>query len=348
MQTQDLTPAVCMPDLNPQKIEQPASHAAPTSGMQARVFTMPERYRHGAEGKMHEPVVKLSEAVPVDVRTPAVPAPKAPPKPPAPKKKVSATKKIIVIGVLVLVALAAGGYFLVRSAKNPVQETPTTTPTTTRPMPKTELQPEEEPTPALEEEPTPEPEVFPTEVTPGTDSDSDGLTDTEENLVYETNPKLPDTDSDGFLDGNEVFHGYNPGGTAPGTLLESGLVEVARGTFDGSSYEFSYPSVWDLEEVDGEMMLDAQTGEGFRISIEEGELPDGDVRATKKGFSYVLSDSQLTAYVALGTSVLKLEYDTGLKAKVDYLQTFQMMLNTVAYDSSPSEPIDSQGGATTP
>ena len=85
-------------------------------------------------------------------------------------------------------------------------------------------------------------------------------------------------------------------------------------------------------------------GEGFRVSVSEGELPEGDVRTTKKGLSYVLSDNQLTAYVALGTSVLKLEYDTGLKAKVDYLQTFQMMLNTVAYDDRASEPIDSQGG----
>ncbi|MEK7620604.1 MAG: hypothetical protein AAB413_05200 [Patescibacteria group bacterium] len=330
-----------MADVNPQKIQQPASGAAPTPGMPARVFTMPERYRHGAEGKMHEPMAKQPAAVSVQVNTPAIPAPKAPPKPPTFKKKASTTKKLLVIGVVVLLVLAVGGFLLVYLTPEPVTPTPSTTTQTTRPAPVVE---EEESEPVVEEESVTEPEVFPTEVTPGTDSDSDGLTDTEENLVYETNPKRPDTDADGFLDGNEVFHGYNPGGTAPGTLIESGLVEAVKGTFNGSSYEISYPSAWDLEEVDGEMVLDAQTGEGFRVSVSEGELPEGDVRTTKKGLSYVLSDNQLTAYVALGTSVLKLEYDTGLKAKVDYLQTFQMMLNTVAYDDRASEPIDSQGG----
>ena len=66
-----------MADVNPQKIQQPASGAAPTPGMPARVFTMPERYRHGAEGKMHEPMAKQPAAVSVQVNTPAIPAPKS-------------------------------------------------------------------------------------------------------------------------------------------------------------------------------------------------------------------------------------------------------------------------------
>ncbi|MCR4314026.1 MAG: hypothetical protein NUV84_02135 [Candidatus Uhrbacteria bacterium] len=335
-----------MADMNPQKMEQPASGAAPTSGMQARIFTMPERYRYGSEGKMHEPMVKQPAIAPIQVNAPAIPAPKAPPKPPPLKRKASMTKKLLLIGIIVLLILAVGGYFLVYFSPQPASQTPSsTTRDTTRPAPVVDE--EKEPEPVPEEEPETEPEVFFIEVTPGTDSDSDGLTDTEENLVYGTNSKLPDTDADGFLDGNEVFHGYNPGGTAPGTLIESGLVEDASGTFNGSSYAFSYPSAWDLEEVDGKMVLDASTGEGFRFSFVEEELPAGDVRTTKQGLSYVLSDNQLTAYVSLGTSVLKLEYDTGLKAKVDYLQTFQMMLNTVAYASSASEPIDSQGGTET-
>lgn len=329
-----------MQDINPQKIVQPVSGAAPTPGMQARIFAMPERYRHGAEGKMHEPA-KQQAVTPVQVYTPAVPAPKAPPKSPTVKKKTSTTKKLLIVGVVVLVVLAVGGYLLVYFTPEPIQETPVST-QTTRPAPAVEE--EEEPEPEVEEEPEPEPDVFQTEVTPGSDSDSDGLTDTEENLVYSTNLKLPDTDADGFLDGNEVFHGYNPDGTAPGTLIESGLVEEVEGTFNGSSYRFAYPSAWNLEEVDGEMVLDASTGEGFRISVEEGELPAGDVRATKQGLSYVLSEDQLTAYVALEASVLKFEYDTGIKFKVDYLQTFQMMLNTVTYASSASEPVDSQWG----
>lgn len=43
------------------------------------------------------------------------------------------------------------------------------------------------------------------------DSDNDGLSDYEEIYIYHTNPYNPDTDGDGYSDGNdEVQHGYDP------------------------------------------------------------------------------------------------------------------------------------------
>lgn len=50
------------------------------------------------------------------------------------------------------------------------------------------------------------------------DSDDDGLTDRDEVKVFKTDPNNPDTDGDGFLDGEEVRGGYDPKG--PGRLLE--------------------------------------------------------------------------------------------------------------------------------
>ncbi len=50
------------------------------------------------------------------------------------------------------------------------------------------------------------------------DSDGDGLFDLEEVQVYKTNPNNPDSDGDTFSDGAEVEGGYNPAG--PGKLLE--------------------------------------------------------------------------------------------------------------------------------
>jgi len=44
------------------------------------------------------------------------------------------------------------------------------------------------------------------------DSDFDGLSDYEEVRVYGTNPLNPDTDGDGYKDGDEVKNGYNPNG----------------------------------------------------------------------------------------------------------------------------------------
>ncbi len=50
------------------------------------------------------------------------------------------------------------------------------------------------------------------------DSDEDGLNDFEEIRVYKTDPLNPDTDGDGYLDGDEVFNNYDPNGA--GRLLD--------------------------------------------------------------------------------------------------------------------------------
>lgn len=42
------------------------------------------------------------------------------------------------------------------------------------------------------------------------DTDSDGLSDTDETAVYYTDVANPDTDVDGFLDGEEISHGFSP------------------------------------------------------------------------------------------------------------------------------------------
>ena len=44
------------------------------------------------------------------------------------------------------------------------------------------------------------------------DTDDDGLRDYEEEEIYKTDPKVQDSDGDGFLDGDEVAAGYNPNG----------------------------------------------------------------------------------------------------------------------------------------
>ncbi|MCK4745065.1 hypothetical protein KAS41_03310 [Candidatus Parcubacteria bacterium] len=49
------------------------------------------------------------------------------------------------------------------------------------------------------------------EFNPTLDSDNDGLTE-EEERIYKTNPFNPDTDNDGYSDGDEVKAGYNPNG----------------------------------------------------------------------------------------------------------------------------------------
>lgn len=50
------------------------------------------------------------------------------------------------------------------------------------------------------------------------DTDADKLTDYEEVKIYRTNPLVPDTDKDGYIDGLEVQNMMNPNG--PGKLRD--------------------------------------------------------------------------------------------------------------------------------
>lgn len=341
-----------MEDPKAQQLQQPAGQPSKPSGIEARIFTMPERYRHGAEGKIHEPEKKMPHA-PLELKTPTIPAPALPPKPVQPKKKHSSTKIILMVGLVVLVLLSLGGYFLVTRVDEVEEEEVVEKVEEASPVGRARPRVDE----IEEEEPEEVADPFAVEVRPGTDSDSDGLSDTEERTIYDTNPRLPDSDADGFLDGNEVFHRYNPAAT--GTLLEAGLVVLETATIAGSlDYTFTFPSVWEASAEGDELVLDAQTGEGFRISsvvkdsgqtlsswVEENvELEDSLTGVTKNGFALIQSENQLMAYVDLGAALLIVKYDTGTKGRVDYLQTMQMMLNSVTSEA-PSDviPSDSEG-----
>lgn len=331
-----------MPDHHSQ-LQQPSGQPAKPSGLEARIFTMPERYRHGAEAKIHEPEKKMPQA-PFELKTPTVPAPALPPKSAPLKKKHSGTKIILMVGVVVLILLSLGGYFLVTRVEDGEEVAPgfslgevVDEVAEVEQVQEVEEAPEEE----EEEEPEEVADPFAVEVTPGTDSDSDGLSDTEERTVYNTNPRLPDSDADGFLDGNEVFHRYNP--SATGTLLEEGIVVRETATVGSLDYTFTFPAVWEASAEGDALVLDAQTGEGFRISAIEKDsdqtlalwvaqnvvLADSLTGVTKNGLPLIQSENQLMAYVDLGSAVLVVKYDTGTKGRVDYLQTMQMMLNSV-------------------
>jgi cytoskeletal protein RodZ len=308
---------------------------------------MPERYRGG-----HTPMVESKPPSPSTPSKPSTPPPppKPPPlptgKPPPPKKK-SNTKVLLVAGVLVLIALGLSGFFLLQTlqAPEPEPEIPAVLP----PPPTGEGEVTEET--GGEEETVETTEPFPVTARPGTDSDSDGLTDVEEQSIYGTDPFLPDTDADGFLDGNEVFHRYNPNGTAPGTLEAAGLVKpynasVAVGA-DPLPYGILYPAVWSLTGDDPvNIIFESSTSEQIRVTVSakaagealaswltsQGTDPTSfRGSTTKNGLSLLLSEDQLTAYVDGGEKVLTLRYDLGIKGSIDYLQTFQMMLNSLSF-----------------
>ena len=70
------------------------------------------------------------------------------------------------------------------------------------------------------------------------DSDNDGLDDVEELVVYKTDPKNPDSDFDGYLDGEEVANNYNP----------LGICRVKRFNPTGPTHAYGVNRVADLSD----------------------------------------------------------------------------------------------------
>jgi hypothetical protein len=192
---------------------------------------------------------------------------------------------------------------------------------------------------------------FPNNSQPGRDSDSDGLTDVEE-ILYRTSSKKPDTDSDGFLDGNEVFHGYDPNAFAPATLAEGGVVKSFEVADD---YSLNFPAVWTAvpEAKTGSVVFNIPSGETITLSWEKKEAattladwfsgtnPGADVKVstgtTKNNYPYLLTEDQMTYYIDAGVRVATFAYQNTVKASVDYLATFEMMMNSLKYVESGVE-----------
>ncbi len=198
----------------------------------------------------------------------------------------------------------------------------------------------------------------------GLDVDSDGLSDVEEPF-FGTDIHNPDTDNDGFLDGNEVFHLYNPAAKAPVRLIDAGLVSRFSSTVGWSMYA---PTQWTtlLDASDGSRAtVTTLTGERFLVSLQDNpeSLPLMDwylashpgvlssaVRTlhTKGGLEGLLGVERLDAYFAWGTKVFRFEYDLAGKPFVNYRATFEMMLNALTLVGAPvisttAEPLPGPG-----
>ncbi|PIR47607.1 hypothetical protein COV06_02905 [Candidatus Uhrbacteria bacterium CG10_big_fil_rev_8_21_14_0_10_50_16] len=331
------------------------TQTTPTAERQTQAFqvsVMPKEFR-GKEGLVRPYVTQQPVVI-----TP--PTPKVVPRPepvhrvtpqqartqklvqPPKRKKAPVPWGLIIGGVILLAVLGVGAYWMLRDTTPAVVE-----PVRTPPPPAVVV-----PTPPVDTKPPivtePEP-VSPTDpfagvALPGQDTDSDGLTDIEE-VVYGTEANRPDTDQDGFLDGNEVFNLYHPNGTAPQTLLDTGAVKIVQP--DG--YQLHALARWtqQLNTVSGLVVITAPTGESFQVlpqTVAASETlnswytktvaiadqqPLGAFR-TKQGFVGVWTEDHLTAYVRFSDQqILVFTYNLGNAMRIQYRQTFEMMINSL-------------------
>ncbi|MCE9586625.1 fibronectin type III domain-containing protein [Candidatus Uhrbacteria bacterium] len=185
----------------------------------------------------------------------------------------------------------------------------------------------------------------------GLDSDSDGLSDVEE-TVFGTDSRVPDTDRDGFLDGNEVFHLYNPAATAPVRLVDSGLVTPLVAPAGWSIY---VPKGWTftLDAADGsKATIRSGQGEVFRVELVDNAqhlallewylaanpgIPSTSARAitTKGGLEGLLGADRLDAFFAWDGKVFKIVYDNGTKPFINFRTSFEMILNSLRLSGAP-------------
>lgn len=207
--------------------------------------------------------------------------------------------------------------------------------------------------------------VAPTLPPGGLDSDSDGLSDVEEG-IFGTDQRVPDSDRDGFLDGNEVFHLYNPAAKAPVRLLDSGLVTALVSPAGWSIY---VPRGWTstLDTPDGARAT-IRTGQGeiFRIAIQDNPnnatLSDWYIAGhagaaasqlrefqTKGGLNGLLGPERTDAQFAWDGKILVVQYDLATRPFINYRTSYEMILNSLRLSGVPvvaessAPPLDGPG-----
>ncbi len=260
-----------------------------------------------------------------------VPPPAAAPVTILPPKRRVPLMLWIVLGLVLILGAGAVAYVVLTKAPDQVVVPVVVEPT---PLPKTEpVVPKvvETPKPAVPEQ--------------SKDSDSDGLTDIEERM-YGTDYRNPDTDGDTFLDGNEVFHRYDPLGLAPSTLLDTGAVKVYSDTT--LPFTVYYPLSWKVTANLTKNVVTFKTPALASVTVEWSakdplltvedwvlkNVKGADITTlkasyTKEGYYTLRSADDLVAYVDGKDSVYTLTYALNTSLEISYIQTFAMMINSL-------------------
>lgn len=194
------------------------------------------------------------------------------------------------------------------------------------------------------------------------DTDSDGLTDTEELIIYKSDPNKSNSDGDSFVDLNEVLNLFDPAKPDPALLIDNPGITTYSNTDYG--IELYRPKSWSVREIVAERSVHftTSTGEMIKVSIfnkkADQDLMDwfldqpldgitGPVESgmSKKGYEQIISANRRTVYVTDGTTVVVLKYDLVDQLEIRYRVTLTMMANSLTITAkapaeAPAEPVD--------
>jgi len=180
------------------------------------------------------------------------------------------------------------------------------------------------------------------------DTDNDGLTDEEEDL-YGTELRKPDTDGDGFTDGQELLNLYSPFSAGP-VPLET-VATITKMENPNANYNILYPSGWlplasdqskleySFTSLTGEVMYLKVLDNPDELSLSEWLIvnqPNVNPNTisdytTKKGLKGVKTANGLVYYINVPkqSKVYKFIYDAGNVKRLNFMTTFQMMVNSL-------------------
>ncbi len=179
----------------------------------------------------------------------------------------------------------------------------------------------------------------------GLDTDSDGISDLEESL-FGADPRSPDSDGDGFLDGNEVFNLYNPSGRAPAKLIESGLMKTISADI---GWSLLIPKDWTsaMDTADGsEATIKSTHGETFVVKVEQNpqsqdiidwymaKNPEVDKSQilffrSKGGYEGIIGVDLLTTYIPWNGKIFTFSYEMNNQPFINFRTAYSMMLNSL-------------------
>lgn len=188
----------------------------------------------------------------------------------------------------------------------------------------------------------------------GADFDRDELTDAEE-AIFNANPKLADTDHDGYPDGHEVKNFYSPVDIGLIRLWEKDFVKEYKNlTYQ---YKLLYPSAWLVKAVSEsnptDVMILSEQNEFVNILVDSKKtdqtlvdwylekaptVDQGKLKTYSTFYQLPVLESPdaFTAYIANGDIVYILNYNIGLKEEANYPFVFQMMVNSFQLTNAPA------------
>jgi hypothetical protein len=176
------------------------------------------------------------------------------------------------------------------------------------------------------------------------DTDKDGLFDVEE-LLFNSNINMKDSDADSFTDLAEMLGLYNPAGTG-GIIVNQNIEKYINNKYGYSLY---YPYVWQAEKINGDDSIIFKLGNNQFIQIiteqnirkqslndwykenSDNAVINSSQMLYKKGWEGIKSKNGLTVFLTKPdlNVIIVMSYSLGTSNIANYKNVFDMTVNSL-------------------